>query len=120
MKKKSPHSASLARKAARGKTRTTGATNSRDEFDEVIRLIEAARHRAFQAVNVELIDLYWNVGGYVNRKIAEQNGAKALSKSFPPTSRNASPVSGDFRPRTSGGCASFTKLTGNSQFSHHW
>ena len=76
MKKKSPHSASLARKAARGKTRTPGATNSRDEFDEVLHLIEAARHRAFQAVNVELIDLYWNVGGYVNRKIAEQKWGK--------------------------------------------
>lgn len=40
------------------------------EFDEVVQLIEAARHRAFQAVNVELIDLYWNVRGYVSRKIA--------------------------------------------------
>lgn len=40
------------------------------KFDEVLHLIESARHRAFQAVNVELIDLYWNVGGYVSKKVA--------------------------------------------------
>ncbi len=39
-------------------------------FDEVLQLIEAARHRAFQAVNVALIELYWNVGQIISRKIA--------------------------------------------------
>ena len=28
-------------------------------FDEISVLIQSARQRAFQAVNVELIDLYW-------------------------------------------------------------
>src|SRR5262249_4762951 len=40
------------------------------DFDEVIRLIEAARRRAFAAVNKELIDLYWQVGEYISRKLA--------------------------------------------------
>jgi predicted nuclease of restriction endonuclease-like (RecB) superfamily len=38
-------------------------------FDEVLGLIQSARQRAFQAVNVELIDLYWQVGQTISRKI---------------------------------------------------
>src|ERR1041385_4843950 len=33
-------------------------------------MIESARGRALTAVNTELIDLYWNVGAYISRKIA--------------------------------------------------
>lgn len=32
-------------------------------------LIAAARQRAFQAANATLIDLYWQVGEYISRKI---------------------------------------------------
>lgn len=38
-------------------------------FDEILVLIQSARQRAFQAVNVELIDLYWQVGQTISRKI---------------------------------------------------
>jgi hypothetical protein len=31
-------------------------------FRKVVSLIQRARQRAFQAVNTELIDLYWRVG----------------------------------------------------------
>jgi predicted nuclease of restriction endonuclease-like (RecB) superfamily len=40
------------------------------DFDEVLRLIDAARGRAVAAVNKELIDLYWSIGEYICRKIA--------------------------------------------------
>jgi hypothetical protein len=36
---------------------------------EIVGLIAAARQRAFQAVNTTLIDLYWQVGEYISRKI---------------------------------------------------
>jgi hypothetical protein len=36
----------------------------------VLRLIEAARHRAYQAVNVAMIELYWSVGQHISEKIA--------------------------------------------------
>ncbi len=39
-------------------------------FTEVVALIEAARGRAYQAVNAELIAHYWELGEYVSRKIA--------------------------------------------------
>ena len=38
-------------------------------FAEIVGLIAAARQRAFQAVNTTLIDLYWQVGEYISRKI---------------------------------------------------
>ncbi len=47
------------------------ATNppSPADFDEVLRLIAAARTRAVAAVNTTLIELYWSIGEYISRKI---------------------------------------------------
>ncbi|WP_199738881.1 YhcG family protein [Corallococcus sp. CA054B] len=39
-------------------------------FAEIIVLIEAARRRAYQAVNTELVAHYWELGEYLSRKIA--------------------------------------------------
>lgn len=39
-------------------------------FAEVLQLIASARLRAVQAVNTALIDLYWQVGAIISRKIA--------------------------------------------------
>jgi predicted nuclease of restriction endonuclease-like (RecB) superfamily len=39
-------------------------------FAQVIALIQAARGRAYQAVNTALIDLYWEIGEHISRKIA--------------------------------------------------
>src|SRR5262249_53483128 len=41
------------------------------EFDEVLRLIDAARGRAMAAVNKQLIDLYWNIGEHISQKLAD-------------------------------------------------
>lgn len=39
------------------------------DFSEVVAMIAAARSRAYQAVNTSLLDLYWQVGEYISRKI---------------------------------------------------
>jgi predicted nuclease of restriction endonuclease-like (RecB) superfamily len=41
-----------------------------DDFAEISQLIAAARQRAVQAVNTTLIELYWQVGRTISRKIA--------------------------------------------------
>ncbi len=41
-----------------------------ESFDAIVRLIDAARQRAFQAVNTALIELYWQVGEHISRKIS--------------------------------------------------
>lgn len=40
------------------------------DFAEITGLIDSARQRAYQAVNTTLIELYWQVGAYLSRKIA--------------------------------------------------
>src|ERR1017187_606071 len=45
-------------------------------FREVVSLIQRARQRAFQAVNTELIDLYWRVGKYISRRISADGWGK--------------------------------------------
>lgn len=44
-------------------------TPATPDFAEITQLIEAARQRAYQAVNTALIDLYWQVGAYLSDKI---------------------------------------------------
>jgi len=38
-------------------------------FSDIINLIKQSRSNAIRAINAELIDLYWNVGKYISRKI---------------------------------------------------
>lgn len=40
------------------------------DFDEVLRLIDAARGRAVSAVNTTMIELYWSIGEFIQRKVA--------------------------------------------------
>lgn len=39
-------------------------------FDEVILLIKQARSNAVKQVNIELINLHWQVGAYISNKVA--------------------------------------------------
>lgn len=41
-----------------------------DRFAEVVALIDDARGRAYQAVNSELVTLYWRLGEYISGKIS--------------------------------------------------
>lgn len=70
--KKAAPPPSIARTRSR-RGRSTDAAIARSSyataFREVLVLIERARHRAFSAVNTELIDLYWRLGEFISRKI---------------------------------------------------
>ncbi len=45
-------------------------------FAEVVGLIQAARGRAWQAVNTELIELYWRIGDYLHHRIEADGWAQ--------------------------------------------
>ena len=47
-----------------------GADFDEVTFAEISKLIAASRERAFQTVNTVLIDLYWNIGEIIGRKIS--------------------------------------------------
>lgn len=57
--------------AVKGTSVSSSERASLPGFEEVLHLIEAARHRAYQAVNVAMIELYWSVGEHISRKIAD-------------------------------------------------
>jgi hypothetical protein len=40
-------------------------------FTDILQLIKQSRTNAIKAVNAELIDLHWNIGAYVSRKIEQ-------------------------------------------------
>jgi hypothetical protein len=42
-----------------------------ESFSEVVQLIQTARQTAIQAVNTQLIDLYWQVGAYISQKLEQ-------------------------------------------------
>jgi predicted nuclease of restriction endonuclease-like (RecB) superfamily len=46
-------------------------------FREIVGLIQSARRRAFQAVNTELIGLYWRVGEYICQRIDSDGWGKS-------------------------------------------
>jgi predicted nuclease of restriction endonuclease-like (RecB) superfamily len=60
-------SAALRKMPGRRRPSALGAAG---KFAEVLDLIETARGRAYQAVNTELVGLYWQLGEYISKKIA--------------------------------------------------
>ena len=48
-------------------------------FDEIVRMIDAARERAWRAVNSELVSLYWEIGKWLSARRAKAEwGDKTL------------------------------------------
>ena len=50
------------------------------EFSEVLGIIRAGRARAYEVVNVALIETYWAVGAHLSRKVAEASWGKGIVK----------------------------------------
>lgn len=48
------------------------------EFPEILAIIKNGRSRAYQAVNVALIETYWAVGCYLSRKVAVSGWGKGV------------------------------------------
>ncbi|SFX55802.1 Predicted nuclease of restriction endonuclease-like (RecB) superfamily, DUF1016 family [Pseudomonas sp. NFACC49-2] len=49
-----------------------------ERFDEVLALIHSAKQQAMQAVNTRLIELYWQVGAYISRKLEQAEWGDAV------------------------------------------
>jgi len=41
------------------------------QFSVIVQLIQQPRGNAYKAVNAELINLYWQVGEYISKKVAD-------------------------------------------------
>ena len=58
----------------------SSAPPSAAEFDEVLRIIDAARGRAIAAVNTALIDLYWKIGEHISQRVATDGWGEGTVK----------------------------------------
>ena len=58
------------KKVSTGTAVPTADSDPIESFDAIVRLIDAARQRAYQAVNTALIDLYWQIGENISCRIA--------------------------------------------------
>jgi len=52
--------------------------NLEKQFAEVIELINKARYKALKTVNTELIDLYWQIGEYISKKVESAEWGKGI------------------------------------------
>lgn len=49
-------------------------------FTDIIQLIKRARTNAIKAVNAELINLYWNVGEYISKRVESSQWGQSIVK----------------------------------------
>ncbi len=51
------------------------------QFSVIVSMIKTAQSNAYRAVNVEMINLYWNVGAYIHSQIEDSKwGDKTVSE----------------------------------------
>lgn len=73
--------------------RQSGDLGSEDpKFAEVLALIETARNRAYQAINSELVTLYWQLGEHIS-----QTGTGVSSKQVSASATRRGAVGDDRR-----------------------
>ena len=53
-----------------------------EQFNEIISIIDNARNRALKAVNTELIQMYWEIGEYVSKKVKNGGWGKSIVTEF--------------------------------------
>ena len=58
------------------------STPSVNQFEDVIAVIDDARSRAIRAVNAELINMNWEIGAYVSRKVRNAGWEKSVVADF--------------------------------------
>ncbi len=123
MTKKASTNITRAKRAARKATVPRAehgvVVESDARFREVIALIEAARDRAYQAVNAELVSLYWQLGEYISRKIASAEWGDGVVEELASSLARQFPGLRASRVRTCFGCASSTRRTGRIEKSQH-
>lgn len=49
-----------------------------NKFSEIVQLIQASRNKAFKAVNTVLIDLYWEIGKHISKRVETSEWGKSI------------------------------------------
>ena len=57
-------------------------TEPTTDFEAIISIIEKSRERAFQAINQELINMYWEISAFLSNKVKTENWGKSIVMVF--------------------------------------
>lgn len=79
--------------------RVTANPPSKADFDEVLRLIDAARTRAIASVNTALIELYWQIGEHISQRIAADGWGQGTVEALAAHIQKSHPSSVGFSAR---------------------
>jgi hypothetical protein len=102
-------------------TKLPAAPRPADEgFDTIVGLIHAARQRAFQAVNTSLIDLYWQIGEHISRKIAAAEWGDGVVTQLAAYIAQSQPGLRGFTRPSLFRMRQFSRLTRATRLSRHW
>ncbi|MCL2687089.1 MAG: PDDEXK nuclease domain-containing protein [Methanobrevibacter sp.] len=52
--------------------------NHQKDFVDILKMIKTSQHNALQSVNTELINLYWNIGNYIDEKVEKSNWGQSI------------------------------------------
>jgi hypothetical protein len=65
------------------------------QFSEIVKLAEQARYNTYQSINSELVNLYWQIGEYISKKVANAEwGMNVVDKLAAYFQENASDLKG--------------------------
>ena len=98
----------------------TPSPHEEDAFAPILDFVRLARGQALAAVNRELVALYWRMANILTTRLQRTAGGKVRSSDWPTGWWLMNPVSGDSPRKIFGGCASSTRPTEKTQFSHQW
>jgi predicted nuclease of restriction endonuclease-like (RecB) superfamily len=72
----------MAKRKQQALVRAPAQAAAQPDFDEVLALIDASRAKAVAAVNTVLIDLYWQIGEHISRRIAASEWGEGTVKTL--------------------------------------
>lgn len=93
---------------------------SDDRFNEVLALIHGARQQAIRAVNTQLIELYWQVGAYISRKLERVEWGDSVVGQLAEHLAKTQPGCAVSLGQICSACASSTRFTTLRRKSRHW
>ena len=57
------------------------ASKKKEQFAEIVQIINNAQENVIKSINVELINSYWNIGAYISQEITSSNwGDKTIEE----------------------------------------
>jgi hypothetical protein len=51
-----------------------------EQFTDIVQLIKQSRSKAIVAVNTEMINLYWNIGQYIHKRVESEEWGQSIVK----------------------------------------